>query len=192
MTNTATLAASQTSTASTTSWKIDPAHSLAEFKVKHMMIANVKGQFPKVSGSLFLDEANLANSHVDVSIEAASIHTRDEQRDAHLKSPDFLDVEKFPTLDFKSQTIDIVRDGELSVEGNLTIHGVTHKVRFAVEGPTPPTRDPWGNTRVAISAIAKINRKDFGLTWNVALETGGVVVGEEVQLTIDVELAKKK
>ena len=100
MTNTATLAASQTSTASTTSWKIDPAHSVAEFKVKHMMIANVKGQFSKVSGDLFLDEANIANSNVDVSIEAASIHTRDEQRDAHLKSADFLDVEKFPTLNF--------------------------------------------------------------------------------------------
>ena len=190
MTNTATLAASQTSTASTTSWKIDPAHSVAEFKVKHMMIANVKGQFSKVSGDLFLDEANLANSNVDVSIEAASIHTRDEQRDAHLKSPDFLDVEKFSTLNFKSKAIHIVRDGELSVEGDLTIHGVTHEVRFAVEGPTPPTRDPWGNTRVAISAIAKINRKDFGLTWNAALETGGILVGDEVTITLEVEFVK--
>jgi polyisoprenoid-binding protein YceI len=190
MTNTATLAASQTSTASTTSWKIDPAHSVAEFKVKHMMIANVKGQFSKVSGDLFLDEANLANSHVDVSIEAASIHTRDEQRDAHLKSPDFLDVEKFPTLNFKSKAINIVRDGELSVEGDLTIHGITNKVRFAVDGPTPPTRDPWGNTRVAISAIAKINRKDFGLTWNAALETGGILVGEEVTIILEVEFVK--
>jgi polyisoprenoid-binding protein YceI len=190
MTNTTTLAASQTSTASTTSWKIDPAHSVAEFKVKHMMIANVKGQFSKVSGDLFLDEANLANSNVDVSIEAASIHTRDEQRDAHLKSSDFLDVEKFPTLTFKSKAIHIVRDGELSVEGDLTIHGVTHEVRFAVEGPTPPTRDPWGNTRVAISAIAKINRKDFGLTWNTALETGGILVGDEVTITLEVEFVK--
>jgi polyisoprenoid-binding protein YceI len=155
-----------------------------------MMIANVKGQFSKVSGDLFLDEANLANSNVDVSIEAASIHTRDEQRDAHLKSPDFLDVEKFPTLTFKSKAIHIVRDGELSVEGDLTIHGVTHEVRFAVEGPTPPTRDPWGNTRVAISAIAKINRKDFGLTWNTALETGGILVGDEVTITLEVEFVK--
>jgi polyisoprenoid-binding protein YceI len=190
MTNTATLAASQSSTASTTSWKIDPAHSVAEFKVKHMMIANVKGQFSKVSGDLFLDDANIANSNVDVSIEAASIHTRDEQRDAHLKSPDFLDVEKFPTLNFKSKAINIVRDGELSVEGDLTIHGVTHKVRFEVEGPTPPTRDPWGNTRVAISAITKINRKNFGLTWNTALETGGILVGDEVTITLEVEFVK--
>jgi polyisoprenoid-binding protein YceI len=186
MTNTATAALPQTST----TWNIDPAHSLAEFKVKHMMMANVKGQFPKVSGALFLDESDLANSRVEASIEAASIHTRDDQRDAHLKSADFFDVEKFPTLTFKSEGISIVRDGELSIEGDLTIHGVTRKVRFAVEGPTPPAKDPWGNTRVAISASTKINRKDFGLTWNAPLETGGILVGDEVTITLDVEFVK--
>src|ERR1700746_985672 len=175
---------------STTTWKVDPAHSVAEFKVKHMMIANVKGQFPKVSGALFLDESDLANSRVEASIEASSIHTRDEQRDAHLKSADFFDVEKFPTLHFKSKNISIVRDGELAVEGDLTIHGVTRKVRFSVEGPTPPAKDPWGNTRVAISATTKINRKEFGLTWNAALETGGILVGDEVTITLDVEFVK--
>jgi polyisoprenoid-binding protein YceI len=175
---------------STATWNIDPAHSMAEFKVKHMMIANVKGQFSKVSGALFLDESDLANSRVEASIEAASIHTRDEQRDVHLKSPDFFDVEKFPTLHFKSKSISIVRDGELAVEGDLTIRGVTHKVRFAVEGPTPPAKDPWGNTRVAVSATTKINRKDFGLTWNAALETGGILVGDEVTITLDVEFVK--
>jgi polyisoprenoid-binding protein YceI len=175
---------------STTTWNIDPAHSMAEFKVKHMMIANVKGQFSKVSGALFLDESDLANSRVEATIEAASIHTRDEQRDAHLKSPDFFDVEKFPTLHFKSKSISIVRDGELGVEGDLTIRGVTRKVRFSVEGPTPPAKDPWGNTRVAISATTKINRKDFGLTWNAALETGGILVGDEVILTLDAEFVK--
>ena len=175
---------------STTTWNIDPAHSMAEFKVKHMMIANVKGQFSKVSGALSLDESDLANSRVEASIEAASIHTRDEQRDAHLKSPDFFDVEKFPTLHFKSKSITIVRDGELTVEGDLTIRGVTHKARFAVEGPTPPAKDPWGNTRVAVSATTKINRKDFGLTWNAALETGGILVGDEVTITLDVEFVK--
>ena len=175
---------------STTTWNIDPAHSIAEFKVKHMMIANVKGQFSKVSGALFLDESDLANSRVEATIEAASIHTRDEQRDAHLKSPDFFDVEKFPTLHFKSKSISIVRDGELGVEGDLTIRGVTRKVRFSVEGPTPPAKDPWGNTRVAISATTKINRKDFGLTWNAALETGGILVGDEVTLTLDAEFVK--
>jgi len=174
---------------STTTWNIDPAHSMAEFKVKHMMIANVKGQFSKVSGALFLDESDLPNSRVEASIEAASIHTRDEQRDAHLKSPDFFDVEKFSTLHFKSKSISI-RDGELTVEGDLTIRGVTHKVRFAVEGPTPPAKDPWGNTRVAVSATTKINRKDFGLTWNAALETGGILVGDEVTITLDVEFLK--
>jgi len=187
MSNTTTAALPQTST---TTWNIDPAHSIAEFKVKHMMIANVKGQFSKVSGVLTLDESDLENSRMEASIEAASIHTRDEQRDAHLKSADFLDVEKFPTLHFKSRGISVVRDGELAVEGDLTVHGVTRKVHFAIEGPTPPTKDPWGNTRVAISAITKIDRKDFGLTWNAALETGGILVGDEVTITLDVEFVK--
>jgi polyisoprenoid-binding protein YceI len=124
MTSTTTASATQIST---TTWKIDPAHSIAEFKVKRMMIANVKGQFSKISGALFLDESDLANSRVEATIEASSIHTRDEQRDAHLKSPDFVDVEKFPTLHFKSSDIRIVRDGELSVEGDLTIHGLPER-----------------------------------------------------------------
>jgi polyisoprenoid-binding protein YceI len=175
---------------STTTWNIDPAHSIAEFKVKHMMIANVKGQFSKVSGALFLDESDLANSRIEASIVAASIHTRDDQRDAHLKSVDFFDVEKFPTLTFKSKSISIVKDGELAVEGDLTIRGVSRQVRFAVEGPTPPTKDPWGNTRVAISATTKINRRDFALTWNAALDTGGILVGDEVTITLDVEFVK--
>jgi polyisoprenoid-binding protein YceI len=186
---TTTAAAPQTSTTITT-WNIDPAHAVAEFKVRHMMIANVKGQFSKVSGVLTLDESDLANSGVEAKIEAGSIETRDNQRDAHLRSADFFDVEKFPTLHFKSTGISIVRAGELSVEGHLTIHGVTRMVRFAVEGPTPPAKDPWGNTRVAVSAITKINRKDFGLTWNAALETGGILVGDEVTITLDAEFVK--
>jgi len=182
-----TLATPQTSI---TTWNIDPVHSVAEFKVKHMMISNVKGQFPKVTGTLTLDESDLASSRVEASIEAASIETRDPQRDAHLKSADFLHVEKFPTLLFKSTGISLVRDGELSIEGNLSIRGVTRKVLFTVEGPTPPAKDPWGNTRVAVSATAKINRKDFGLTWNAALETGGILVGDEVTITLDVQFVK--
>ena len=187
MTSTETSPARQTATST---WNIDPAHTTAEFKVKHMMIANVKGHFSKVSGALTLDESNLANSHVEATIEAASLETREAQRDAHLKSPDFLDVEKFPTLHFKSTSLSIVRDGELAVAGDMTIRGVTRKVHFAVEGPTPPTKDPWGNTRVAISATTKINRKDFGLTWNAALETGGVLVGEDVTITLEAEFVK--
>jgi len=175
---------------STTTWNIDPAHSVAEFKVKHMMISNVKGEFAKVTGALTLDVSVLTNSKVEAVIEAASIETRDAQRDAHLKSPDFLDVEKFPRLSFKSSRVSLVRDGELAVEGDLTIRGITRKVVFTVEGPTPPAKDPWGNTRVAVSATTKINRKDFGLTWNTALETGGILVGDEVTITLDVQFVK--
>ncbi len=156
-----TLATPQTST---TTWDIDPAHATAEFKVKHMMIANVKGQFSKVTGVLLHDESEPTKSRVDATIEAASIETREPQRDAHLKSADFLHVEKFPTLTFKSTDIKVSGDGELKVQGDLTIRGVTRKVTFAVEGPTPPTKDPWGNTRIAISASTKINRNDFGLS----------------------------
>jgi polyisoprenoid-binding protein YceI len=180
-------AASQTST---TTWNIDPAHSAAEFKVKHMMISNVKGHFAKITGSLTLDESDLKKSKVEAVIDAASIDTREAQRDAHLKSADFLDVEKFPNLTFTSTGISIVRDGELAVEGNLTIHGTTRKVLFTVEGPTPPMKDPWGNTRVAVSGTTKINRKDYGLNWNAALETGGIVVGEEVTITLEAEFVK--
>jgi polyisoprenoid-binding protein YceI len=182
-----TLATSQTGT---TTWNVDPAHSVAEFKIKHMMISNVKGQFPKVTGTLTLNEFDLTNSRVEAVIEAASIETRDAQRDAHLKSPDFFHAEKFPTMSFTSTRITLVRDGELAVEGDLTIRGVMRKVLFSVEGPTSPTKDSWGNTRVAVSATTKINRKDFGLTWNTALETGGILVGDEVTITLDVEFVK--
>ena len=182
-----TLATPQTAV---TTWNIDPSHSVAEFKVKHMMISNVKGQFAKVSGALTLDESELTNSHVEATIDAASIETRDAQRDTHLKSADFFDVEKFPTLSFQSTRVSRLRDAELAVEGDLTIRGVTRKVVFSVEGPTPPTKGPWGNARVAVSATTKINRKDFGLTWNAALETGGILVGDEVTITLDVEFVK--
>jgi polyisoprenoid-binding protein YceI len=180
----------QTTTTATTTWNIDPAHSAAEFKVKHMMISNVKGHFAKVTGVLTLDEADLSNSRVEALIEAASLETRDAQRDAHLKSADFLDVEKFPTLSFKSTLISLVRAGELAIEGDLTIRGVTRKVLFSAEGPTPPAKDPWGNTRVAVSATTKISRKDFGLTWNAALEGGGILVGDEVTIALDVQFVQ--
>jgi polyisoprenoid-binding protein YceI len=184
-----TLAIPQTAT-TTTTWNIDPVHTAAEFKVKHLMISNVKGQFTDVQGILVLDEADLLNSHLEASIDAASINTRDPQRDGHLKSADFFEVEKFPKLSFKSTHISRSRDGELAVDGDLTIHGVTRKVVFTVEGPTAPTKDPWGNTRRGLSATTKINRKDFGLVWNSALETGGVLVGDEVTITLDVEFVK--
>ena len=174
----------------TTTWNIDPVHSAAEFKVSHMMISNVKGQFGTFSGVLTLDESDVTKSRVEASIETGSVNTRDGQRDTHLKSPDFFHAEKFPTLSFKSTRISRSGDGELAVEGDLTIRGVTRNVVFQVEGPTPPARDPWGNTRLGVSATTKINRKDFGLTWNTALETGGVLVGNEVTITLDVQFVK--
>ncbi len=173
-----------------TTWNIDPVHSVAEFKVKHMMISNVKGQFTGVSGKLTLDENDLTQSRIEATIDAASINTRDAQRDAHLKSADFFDVEKFPALGFKSTRVSRRGEGELAVEGDLTIHGVTRKVTFSVEGPTEPGKDPWGNTRIGISATTKINRKDYGLTWNAALETGGILLGDEITVTLDVQFVK--
>lgn len=182
-----TLTAPQTST---TTWNLDPSHAMAEFKVKHMMIANVKGRFARLTGQLIQDESNPANSRVEATIDASSIDTHEAQRDAHLKSADFFDVENFPTLTFKSTHVRPLREGEVALEGELTIRGVTRKVVFQVEGPTPPAKDPWGNTRIAASATTKINRKDFGLTWNAALETGGILVGEEVAITLEVEFIK--
>jgi polyisoprenoid-binding protein YceI len=175
----------------TSTWKIDPVHSGAEFKVKHMMISNVKGQFTAVTGVATLDETDVTKSRIEATIDAASINTRDVQRDAHLKSADFFDVEKFPTLSFKSKRVARVGGDELAVTGDLTIHGVTREVTFDVEGPTLPAKDPWGNTRVGISATTKISRKDYGLTWNAGLETGGFLVGDDVTVTLDVEFVKE-
>lgn len=175
---------------STSIWNVDPVHSTAQFKVKHMMISNVKGEFSGVTGKLKFDEADIAQSQVEASIPVANISTHEAQRDAHLKSADFFDAEKFPTLTFKSTRVSKTGDGVLKVAGDLTIHGVTRNVVFEVEGPTAPMKDPWGNTRVGLSATTRINRKDFGLTWNSTLETGGILVGEEVTITLDVQFIK--
>lgn len=174
----------------TTTWNIDPVHSVAEFKIKHMMISNVKGQFTRLMGVVSLDEDDITQSSVEATIEAASISTRDDQRDAHLKSADFLDVERFPVLSFRSTRVTRAGDGDLDVAGDLTIHGATRNVVFDVEGPTPAAKDPWGGTRMGLSATTKINRKDFGLAWNAALETGGILVGDEVTITLEIELVK--
>jgi polyisoprenoid-binding protein YceI len=174
----------------TTTWTLDPVHSVAEFKVKHMMISNVKGQFTGITGVLTLDENDIAGSRVEATIDASTINTREAQRDAHLKSADFFDVEQFPTLSFRSTQVNRSGDDELTATGDLTIHGVTRQVTFQVEGPTAAGKDPWGNTRIGLSATTKINRKDFGLTWNTALETGGILVGEDVTITIDLEFVK--
>ena len=182
-----TQAAAQTTTST---WNLDPVHSVAEFKVKHMMISNVKGQFTGLTGALALDEKDIANSRVEATIDASTINTREAQRDAHLKSADFFDVEQFPTLNFRATDVRRTGDEELAVAGDLTIHGVTREVTFQVEGPTAAGKDPWGNTRIGLSAMTKINRKDFGLTWNAALETGGILVGEDVTITLDLQFVK--
>jgi polyisoprenoid-binding protein YceI len=176
-------------TASLTTWNVDPAHSAAEFKVKHMMIANVKGKFTGISGVLSLDEADITRSSVEASIDATTLNTGDAQRDGHLKSAEFFETEKFPALTFKSTSVAAAGDG-FKVTGDLTLHGTTRSVTFDVDGLSTPAKDPWGNLRVGLEAKTKINRKDFGLTWNAPLETGGVLVGEEINITIDVQFIK--
>jgi polyisoprenoid-binding protein YceI len=171
-------------------WNVDPVHSVVEFKVKHMMISNVKGQFTGVSGVLTLDESDVTKSRVEATIDASTINTRDPQRDTHLKSADFLDVEKYPTLTFQSTSVKRTGADEGTVTGELTIHGVTREVVFQVEGPTLPSKDPWGHIRLGLSATTKISRKEFGLTWNAALEAGGLLVGDEVTITLDVQFVK--
>jgi polyisoprenoid-binding protein YceI len=176
-------------TSATSIWNIDPAHSSADFKVKHMMISNVRGKFTGISGVLHRFEADHTKSDLEVSIDISTVNTQDEKRDGHLKSADFFDAEKFPTMTFKSTHIEKKGDG-FAVTGDLTIHGVTKSVVLNVEDVSDPAKDPWGNTRIGLSATAKINRKDFGLGWNAPLEAGGVLVGEEVAITLDVQFIK--
>lgn len=154
------------------------------------MIAKVHGAFEKMSGQLEFDPANISQAKVEVKIEANSINTREPQRDTHLKSADFFDVEKYPQLSFKSTKV--FQDGDnLKVVGDLTIHGVTKSITLDVEGPSKEMKDPWGNVKIGASATTKIKRKDFGLTWNAALEAGGVLVGDDVNITLDVQFVKQ-
>jgi polyisoprenoid-binding protein YceI len=184
------MSAQATPQTATSTWNIDPVHSAAEFKVKHMMISNVRGHFTGLKGVLILDENDVTKSRVEGTIDVSTITTREPQRDAHLRSAEFFDVEKFPTMSFQSKLITREGDGELVVSGDLIIHGVTREVEFTVEGPTPPGKDPWGNTRLGASATTKISRKDFGLNYNAALETGGILIGDEVTITVEVEFVK--
>lgn len=182
--------ATTATSAPVTVWKIDPAHSAADFKVRHMMIANVKGAIKGITGELTENVTDTSLSSIEATLDVNTINTGEAQRDAHLKSADFLDTEKYPTITFKSTKVEKKGHEEYAVTGDLTIHGVTKPATLAVEGPTPPQKDPWGNTRIGLAATTKINRKDFGLTYNAALETGGVLVGEEVHITIELELVK--
>jgi polyisoprenoid-binding protein YceI len=170
-------------------YTIDPVHSTAGFKVRHLMVSNVRGEFSGVTGTVVFDADAPQNSRVEASIDATTIHTRDEKRDAHLKSADFLDVEKFPALTFVSKKI-TGGDGEWKVIGDLTIHGVTKEVTLEVEGPAPEAKDPWGNVKTGASATTKISRKEFGMEFNMALETGGVMVGDEITITLELEFLR--
>jgi polyisoprenoid-binding protein YceI len=174
----------------TRTYEIDPAHSSADFTVKHMMIAKVHGGFEKMTGKFVYDPEDFAKSNVEVSIDASSINTREPQRDTHLKSADFFDVEKYPTIGFKSTRFEGTPD-DMKIVGDLTIHGVTKPVTLDVEKPSGEVKDPWGKIKIGTSATAKIKRKDFGLTWNAALEAGGVLVGDDVNITLDVQFVKQ-
>jgi len=175
--------------AQATTWNLDPAHAHASFSVRHLVISNVRGEFQKFAGSVKLDEKDVTKSSVEATIEAASLDTAVPDRDKHLRSPDFFDVEKFPTITFKSTKVESAGKGKLKVTGNLTMKGVTKSVVLAVEGPTAEIKDPWGKTRRGISATTKINRQDFGLSWSKVVEAGPVV-GDEVKIEIEAELIK--
>lgn len=173
-----------------TTWSVDPAHSHVEFAVKHLMISTVKGRFGVVRGTVRSDDADPAKGQAEIEIDADSIDTREAQRDAHLRSADFFNVEKFPKLTFRSTRIADVSGDRFKLIGDLTIHGVTREVTLDVTSEGRG-KDPWGGERAGFSATTRIKRSDFGLTWNQALETGGFVVGDEIKVSLDVELVKQ-
>ncbi len=171
-------------------WNIDPAHSRAEFTVRHMMVTKVRGSFEDISGWLEFDEANPANSHVEATIQVNSITTNAEDRDTHLRSPDFFDVENYPTMTFKSTAIEVTGDQVGKVTGDLIIRGTTRQVTFDVEF-FGTAASPFGDHRAGFTGTTKINREDFGLTWNVALEAGGVLVGKDVTINVDLQVVEQ-
>jgi len=178
--------------AATTTWQIDPAHTAAGFSVKHMMIATVRGQFKGVTGTVNWDDQDVGKSTVDVTIDANTVDTGEPKRDADLKSANFFDVAHYPTITFKSTKIEKISAAKMKVTGNLTIRGVTKPVVLDVEGPSGAIKDPWGNTRVALNATTTVNRMDYGAKWNANLDGGGVVVGDDVNINIDLEMIKKE
>jgi len=172
-------------------YTIDPAHSSAHFVVRHMMISNVRGGFGTVKGTVTYDPDDPSNTSIEAEIDVNSINTLDPQRDAHLKSADFLHAEQYPTITFKSKKVESTGSDELRVTGDLTIHGVTREVVLKVEEePSPESKDPFGNVRVGASATTKIKRSDFGLTWNAALETGGILVGDDLKIELEISMIK--
>src|SRR5258707_7123510 len=177
--------------AATSDWKIDPAHSSAQLSVRHLAISTVRGAFSKVNGVIALDDKDITKSTVDVTIDVTTVDTREPGRDNDLRRDKFFDVAHFPTMTFKSKKVEQLSPGKLRVTGDLTIRGTTQEVVLDVEGPTAPVKDPWGNQHVAASASSKINRQDYGVKWNATLDNGGVVVGHDVNITIDAEMVKQ-
>lgn len=176
--------------AATSEWKIDPAHSSAQFAVRHLAISTIRGAFTKVSGTVQLDDQDVTKSSVDVTIDVDSVDTRVPDRDKDLRSERFFDVAKYPTITFKSKKVEQAGPGKLKVTGDLTIHGTTKEVVLDVDGPTPAIKDPWGNQRAAVNATTKINRQEYGVKFNAKMDSGGLVVGDDVAITIDVEMFK--
>jgi polyisoprenoid-binding protein YceI len=182
---------SMPSRAANSNWQIDPQHSSAQFAVRHLGLSTVRGAFSKLSGTILLDDQDITKSSVEVSIDVNTVDTREPDRDKDLRSERFFDVAHFPTMTFKSKKVEQVAPGKLKVTGDLTIRGTTKEVVLDVDGPTAPVKDPWGNQRVAVTATTKVNRQDFGVKWNAKLDNGGVVVGDDVNITIDAELLQK-
>jgi polyisoprenoid-binding protein YceI len=178
--------------AASTTWQIDPMHTAAQFSVKHLAISTVRGGFSNVKGTVVLDDADVSKSSVDVTIDVSTVDTRTPDRDKDLKSDKFFDVAHYPSMTFKSTKVEQAGAGKLKVTGDLTIRGTTKSVVLDVDGPTAPVKDPWGNQRSAVTATTKINRQDFGVKWNATMDNGGVVVGDEVSITIDAEMVQKK
>jgi polyisoprenoid-binding protein YceI len=174
--------------AATSSWQVDPAHSAAQFSIKHLAISTVRGGFSKIKGTVSFDDKDVSKSVVDVTIDMSTVDTREPKRDDDLRSDKFFDATKYPTMAFKSTKVEQVSAGKLKVTGDLTLHGITKEVVLDVEGPTAPIKDPWGNQRAAASATAKINRQDFGVKWNKTLDNGGMMLGDDVSITIDIEM----
>ena len=177
--------------ASASTWTIDAEHSSIGFKVRHLMVSNVKGNFEKFSGTVELDDQNINRSKVSVKIDTASVNTSVPKRDDHLRSADFFDTARFPAMTFVSRKVAEAGKDKLKITGDLTLHGVTREVVLDVDGPGSDIKDPWGGIRRGAAATARISRKDFGLTWNKALETGGVAVGDEVTITLEIEMVRK-
>jgi polyisoprenoid-binding protein YceI len=178
--------------AANSAWKLDPNHSSAQFSVRHLGLSTVRGAFSTVNGTINFDDKDVTKSTVDVTIDVNSVDTRQPDRDKDLKSDKFFDVANNPTITFKSTKIEQVSAGKLKVTGDLTIRGTTKSVVLEVDGPTASVKDPWGNQRAAASATTKVNRQDYGVKWNAKLDNGGVVVGDDVNIIIDIEMIQQK